>query len=420
MSRVLKDIASITMGQSPDSATVSDREHGLPFLQGCAEFGSFTPSSRFFCSAPLRVAESGATLISVRAPVGTTNRADQRYCIGRGLAAVKEISTLGDDRFIQYCLEQNSAYLQRLSQGSTFAAISSKDLYDFPIPNFNLRQQRRIAEILSTVDAAIEATEALIAKQQQIKAGLMHDLFTRGVWTEAAIARAQAAGSPAAVSAKVGQLRPPRETAPELYKESPLGWIPRDWEVKKLSEVVPKAVYGISESLHDSGDIPVLRMNNIYDGEFKLDDIKYYSGPLLDALRLKKGDVLYNRTNSLEHVGKAAIWSDELEAATFASYLVRLEPDEKNLKPDFLAYWINWPATQKRLRTFASPGVHQVNINPTNFRRTLIALPSGLEEQSLAVDFLESQRRLHEADFSVFAKLHKQKQGLMQDLLSGQ
>ena len=77
------------------------------------------------------------------------------------------------------------------------------------------RQQRRIAEILSTVDEAIEQTEALIAKYQQIKAGLMHDLFTRGVTPD-------------------GHLRPTRTQAPHLYKESPLGWIPKEWEVVRI------------------------------------------------------------------------------------------------------------------------------------------------------------------------------------------
>jgi restriction endonuclease S subunit len=77
-------------------------------------------------------------------------------------------------------------------------------------------QQRRIAEILSTLDEAIEQTEALIAKMQQVKAGLMHDLFT--------------------CVTPDGRLRPTREQAPELYKESPLGWIPKGWDASTLGE----------------------------------------------------------------------------------------------------------------------------------------------------------------------------------------
>lgn len=79
-------------------------------------------------------------------------------------------------------------------------------------------EQQRIADILSTIDEAIEQTEALIAKTQQIKAGLIEDLFTRGVSPD-------------------GQLRPPYEEAPVIYKESPLGWIPKEWNVLAAREV---------------------------------------------------------------------------------------------------------------------------------------------------------------------------------------
>jgi len=207
----LGDVANVTMGQSPNSFNVNGDERGLPFLQGCAEFGRRHPTAQVHCYPPLRVARRGSTLLSVRAPVGTTNRADQDYCIGRGLAAVLAKPERADDVFLLHAIQQNLNYLHRRSQGSTFLAIGSNDLRSMPVPAPDLRHQHRIAEILSTVDEAIEQTEALIAKTQQIKAGLMHDLFTRGVTPD-------------------GQLRPPREEAPQLYKESPLGWIPKEWE----------------------------------------------------------------------------------------------------------------------------------------------------------------------------------------------
>ncbi len=215
----LGELANFTMGQSPDSAHVNGNERGLPFLQGCAEFGARFPAARVHCFPPLRVARAGSSLISVRAPVGTTNRADQDYCIGRGLAAILAKASVADDTFLLSAIEQNISYLHRRSQGSTFLAISSSDLSSMPIAAPALALQRRIAEILSTVDEAIEQTEALIAKTQQIKVGLMHDLFTRGVTAN-------------------GQLRPARDEAPQLYKKSPLGWIPKEWEVDSFGNRV--------------------------------------------------------------------------------------------------------------------------------------------------------------------------------------
>jgi len=116
-----------------------------------------------------------------------------------------------DNVFLLNAINQNLSYLHRRSQGSTFLAVGSNDLLTMPVAAPDLPLQQCIAEILSTVDEAIEQTETLIAKTQQIKAGLMHDLFTQGV-------------------TKDGRLRPPREEAPQLYKQSPLGWIPREWD----------------------------------------------------------------------------------------------------------------------------------------------------------------------------------------------
>ena len=88
-------------------------------------------------------------------------------------------------------------------------------------------RQRRIAEILETVDKAIEQTEALIAKYQQVKTGLMHDLFTRGVTPD-------------------GGLRPTHAQAPQIYKEDPtLGWIPKEWEIEHSTFTQNDITYGI-------------------------------------------------------------------------------------------------------------------------------------------------------------------------------
>jgi type I restriction enzyme, S subunit len=90
---VLSDIAFIQMGQSPDSSTYNEKGVGLPFFQGKAEFGKLFPTVRKWCSEPKKVAEAGDILLSVRAPVGPTNIAAERCCIGRGLTAIQAITT---------------------------------------------------------------------------------------------------------------------------------------------------------------------------------------------------------------------------------------------------------------------------------------------------------------------------------------
>jgi type I restriction enzyme, S subunit len=144
------------------------------------------------------------------------NWGNQSYCIGRGLAAIKAKPDLSDTQFLRYSLEQNVAFLHRRSQGSTFLAVGANDIKIFPIPAIPYEKQRKISSILGTIDRTITHTEALIEKYQQIKAGLMHDLFTRGIGAD-------------------GKLRPPREQAPELYRESSIGWIPKEWKVKSIT-----------------------------------------------------------------------------------------------------------------------------------------------------------------------------------------
>ncbi|MFV0388560.1 MAG: restriction endonuclease subunit S [Pyrinomonadaceae bacterium] len=257
-------------------------------------------------------------------------------------------------------------------------------------------EQTKIAEVLSSVDEAIEQTEKLIEKQKRIKRGLLQDLLTKGIDENGTI----------------------RSEATHEFKDSPLGKIPKEWEAMKLLDVVPLAEYGISESLDEIGETPVLRMNNLQNGEVSLKDLKYSNGYEAKRVLLKPNDVLFNRTNSLEHVGKTAIWRGKSKTVSFASYLVRLIPDLNKLLPEFLNYWLNFDKTQIAIRLYASIGVHQVNINPTNLRKTLIAKPIDLSEQERIIELLNVHKMNVNAELKSLKKLKTIKTGLMQDLLT--
>lgn len=259
----------------------------------------------------------------------------------------------------------------------------------------------KILTILREADQAIEKTEALIEKYQQIKAGLMHDLFTRGIGAD-------------------GKLRHPREEAPELYQSTPIGWIPKDWNYSRIKKIVRSAQYGISTSLNDSANgIPVLRMNNIQSNVFDVTDLKYSIDVEAYRLKLNKGDVLYNRTNSMEHVGKTAIWRDELPECSFASYLVRINLLDELILPSFFSHLMSQVSIQNELRRYATPAVQQVNINPTNLQKVYISYPSDIDEQRLIserIDKLDNKKRI---EVELLNKLKCQKAGLMHDLLTG-
>ena len=396
----LSEVAEITMGQSPDSAYVNEEEHGWPFLQGCAEFGARHPIAKVHCSPPLRTARAGSTLISVRAPVGAMNCADQDYCIGRGLAAVLAKPGYTDNIFLLHAIEENLSFLHRRSQGSTFLAIGTADLSMMPVAAPPLAQQQRIAEILATVDEAIEQTEALIAKTQQIKAGLMHDLFTRGV-------------------TKDGQLRPPREEAPYLYKESPLGWIPKEWEHGILNDIISPArpiVYGIlMPGQGVPGGVPVIKVKDIIDGIVNDDDLLLTSQDIDEEYqrsKLKKGDILLTIRGT---VGRLALVPPHLDQANITQDTARIGVVLGY--PEFYRFYLE---TDQPRQYFAvnTLGVAVQGINLRDVRMTPVPIPQIIEQFSIA-QRLKNAIETIRANEKSLGKLLNTKKGLMHDLLTG-
>jgi type I restriction enzyme, S subunit len=259
-------------------------------------------------------------------------------------------------------------------------------------------EQRRIAEILDTLDDQIRATELLLAKLRTARDGLADDLLTAGVDEDGSIRNGQSNRN--------------------SLRETALGPRPDQWVVAPLREFLGRSDYGISSSLSEAGRVPVLRMNNLADGEARLDELKYSDGPDAARLLLEPGDVLFNRTNSLEHVGRTGIWRGQLEVASFASYLVRLSPNAK-ITNEYLNHLLNLRRTQIDLRRWATPGVHQVNVNPTNLRRVAVAVPDSLREQDRICDVLAVHDEMIKREKLVLSKLVSQKSGLLSDLLSG-
>ncbi|RLG54352.1 MAG: hypothetical protein DRN95_08775, partial [Candidatus Hydrothermarchaeota archaeon] len=169
----------IIMGQSPPSSAYNNMGEGLPFLQGNAEFGIKHPTLSKYSKVVLKVAKKEDVLISVRAPVGEVNIADQEYCIGRGVAALRPHKV--DNVFLFYLLKFFETKLKRISTGSTFKSISKPDLENLTIPYPPLPEQHKIAEILSTFDKAVELVDQIIEKSERLKKGLMQKLLTRGI-----------------------------------------------------------------------------------------------------------------------------------------------------------------------------------------------------------------------------------------------
>ncbi len=141
----LGEIFYLEMGQSPNSDSYNSRREGLPFYQGKTDFGSFVPTPRLWCSSPTKIAEVGDVLLSVRAPVGPTNFADERCCIGRGLAAVRPLGGVQTE-FVLWWLRAYETQIAEMGTGTTFIAVSKKNLEPFMVAIPPLAEQNRILD----------------------------------------------------------------------------------------------------------------------------------------------------------------------------------------------------------------------------------------------------------------------------------
>ena len=175
--RPLTEYCTLNMGQSPDSKTYNTQGNGLPFYQGNADFGETHPITRVWCSAPVKVAEDGDILISVRAPIGAMNMAVERCCIGRGLAALTPIRNKCSKLFLYYALQSKVDSLIAQGTGSTFKAISKKVLEATCIPAYSTIEQVQIAEIIGRVDNTIAARRNQLVLLDQLVKSRFIELF---------------------------------------------------------------------------------------------------------------------------------------------------------------------------------------------------------------------------------------------------
>ena len=175
--RPLMEYCTLNMGQSPDSKTYNTQGKGLPFYQGNADFGESHPITRVWCSAPVKVAEDGDILISVRAPIGAMNMAVERCCIGRGLAALTPIRNKCSKKFLYYALQSKVDSLIAQGTGSTFKAIGKKVLETTCIPAYSTIEQEQIAETIGHIDNTIAARRNQLALLDQLVKSRFIELF---------------------------------------------------------------------------------------------------------------------------------------------------------------------------------------------------------------------------------------------------
>ncbi len=173
----LSDIATITMGQSPDGKTYNTDGDGMPFYQGKTEFGDlYIGDATTWTTAPSRIAEANDVLMSVRAPVGSTNVATKTCCLGRGLAGIRPIEGKSTTMFILYSMRSIEDDIENMGVGSTFKAINKDVVYNLPIPIASIELQNRFVALAEQSDKSkFELQQAIEKVDNLIKSLIQQD-----------------------------------------------------------------------------------------------------------------------------------------------------------------------------------------------------------------------------------------------------
>lgn len=267
-------------------------------------------------------------------------------------------------------------------------------------------KQKKIATILCAIDTAIERSRALIGKYQQIKSGLMYDLFTRGVLPN-------------------GQLRPPRSEAPELYQESAVGRIPLKWKVTSLHEVLARIDAGWSPECPEippaSGEWGVLKVSAVTKGYFDASESKALPPAMRPdtSIEVHEGDVVLTRANGVADLVGIAVQVERTPGRLMLSdKLLRLVPHPSLMTRDFLALLLRTDRVRAQIAAAMSGSSGQRNISQAQLRQFSCAYPD-LDEQARIAERLHGIEGLCRRERLVLEKLGLQKLGLMQDLLTG-
>ena len=271
-----------------------------------------------------------------------------------------------------------------------------------------LKQQQKIAEILSTVDNLIDQTQNLIDKYTAVKQGMMADLFSRGI---------DLSGTPE-TNKSYGQLRPSYEDAPELYQETELGWIPKDWNIEKLENLTTKIIDGTHHTpTYTESGVPFLRVTDVQSKEINLEKIKFVSeeehNQLIKRCNPERGDILYSKNGTIG-IPKIVDWSWDF--SVFVS-LCLIKPDHSQIFNKYLELVLTTEVIWTQIRIRAKQGT-VTNLHLEEIREFEIPLPNSNEQKEIVIRASALQNKIDNEQDSL-NKYKLIKKGLLQDLLTG-
>jgi type I restriction enzyme S subunit len=346
-------------------------------------------------------------LVCTRMAVGRAAMAPMPIAINQDVKAL--VPNAGTDpgyflRLLQYIRPKAEA----LAVGSTVKGIRVNEYLSIPVPGAPQEEQPHIANILETLDTTIRQTEAIIEKLKQVKQGLLHDLLTRGIDAN-------------------GELRPPQSEAPELYKESALGWIPKGWNVSSLKEILapvdpamrsgPFGSALLKDELVSSG-YPLLGIDNVQVEHFLAEFSRFVTEKKFNELAryaVRPHDLMITIMGT---VGRCCTVPKDIGNALSSKHTWTLTLDQTKYLPTLAMLQINYaPWVLKQFAEDEQGGIMSA-IRSDTLRKLILPTPPIEEQHEIELRLNSITQRIEVESVSL-AKAKLEKSGLMDDLLTG-
>lgn len=329
------EVGTIIMGQSPPGATYNTIAKGLPFYQGKADFGELYPSPRVWCTQPKKIAEPGDILLSVRAPVGPTNLANESCCIGRGLAAIRG-NRNALTSYLFYWFKHIESWLTSKGEGSTFTAIGKDRLVKLHVPIPPLPVQDFIFQILQKADDIRRKRREALELSDAILPSIFHDMF----------------GTP--------------DSNPQEFKKTTVG---------KVTDLVTSGYTprGGARNYVDAGPL-FIRSQNVRMLHLDLSDCAHLPENIYEEMarvRVFPGDVLLNITGA--SIGRVAWAGEDIPPANVNQHVCIIRTKKDIIAPEYLAYCLATPWYQHIILN--APGSAQAGFNHAKVRALEVLVP---------------------------------------------
>jgi len=299
--------------------------------------------------------------------------------------------------FLSHVLQGYLDEIHKNTSAVTVKHLSSRDMDKIPLPlppfNEQVRIVGRVEELFSRLDAGVRSLQAAQTQLEQYRQTTLEQAYTGQLtqsWRKSSITKQNSSRN---LLEKIedfreqNKIKKPRKL-PQL-DTSELIKIPENWLWVQINDITSEIQYGTSKkaNYNDTG-IPVLRMGNIQNGKLDYTDLKYFDPSSTEALEflLTEGDILFNRTNSAELVGKTALYHDFYPTSIFASYLICVKIFKDFIMPEIISEFINSVIGKNYIAKVRSQQVGQANVNGTKLAAMPIPLiPYGEQEKILEI-----------------------------------